>query len=414
MKAEILTIGDEILIGSTINTNAAFIGQKLVECGIYPFWTTVVGDDSDAILDALQRAWGRATVVIVTGGLGPTHDDITKSVIASFFGEKLVLNASLLDHTRDLFRRMGRDMPKSTENQGLIPENCEILWNDLGSAAGMLFRRDGKACFVMPGVPFEMQRMMEKSVCPTLHSLNDGDVVLMRTLKTCGIGESAIVERLSDLENILSLVELAFLPKPTGVELRLTVRSRNASDASDRLVRAESMLRSQISEWIYAFDSESMEQVIGQLLTARQQTVSVAESCTGGLIAHRLTNRAGSSVYFDSGVVSYSNHSKCAWLGVDPETIEKYGAVSEQTARLMAEGIRKHTGTHFGVSTTGIAGPDGGTPEKPVGRVFVAVAGPERTVHEMYTFRGDRSANKDRFAQAALDLLRKEILQVSN
>ncbi len=410
MKAEILTIGDEILIGSTVNTNAAFIGSKLVECGIYPCWTTVVGDDRERIMEALGSAWHRADVVMVTGGLGPTHDDITKTVIAEFFGEQLVVDERLLEHTRALFARMGRVMPPSSANQGLIPEHCEILWNELGSAAGMLFHREGKACFVMPGVPFEMRRMMEISVCPRLRTLNPGHIVLLRTLRTFGIGESAIVERLRDLDDILALSELAFLPKPTGVELRLTVRSTDAGDARRRIEEAETRLRRSISEWIYGDESESIQTVVARMLTEQHRTVATAESCTGGLIASRLTDVPGSSVFFLSGIVTYSNQSKTALAGVDPELIRSNGAVSEPVARAMAEGVRRVAGTDFGVASTGVAGPDGGTPGKPVGRVHVSVSGPERTEHEMFTFNGDREANKERFAQAALNLLRKELL----
>ncbi len=413
MKAEILTIGDEILIGSTVNTNAAFIGAKLVECGIYPCWTTVVGDDRERIIEALRIAWHRADVVMITGGLGPTHDDITKTVIAEFFGEKIVVNERLLEHTRALFARMGRVMPPSSVNQGLIPENCEILWNELGSAAGMLFQREGKACFVMPGVPFEMRRMMEVSVGPRLRALNPGHFVLLRTLRTFGIGESAIVEHLHDLNDILTLSELAFLPKPTGVELRLTVRSTDLDDAKRRIAAAESRIRRSISDWIYSAENETIQTVVARMLTERHQTVATAESCTGGLIASRLTDVPGSSAFFMSGVVTYSNQSKSALVGVDPEMIRQYGAVSEPVARAMAEGVRLVAGTDFSVASTGVAGPDGGTPEKPVGRVHVAVSGPERTVHERFTFNGDREANKERFAQAALNLLRKELIETA-
>lgn len=402
MKAHIVSIGNELLIGQTVNTNAAWMGSRLSEVGVVVERIVTVGDDEGAIREALQQAMERADLVLVTGGLGPTHDDVTKKVVTGFFGGKLVFHPDLLERLRKAFAKRGYEMPAVNENQAWLPDNAEILPNHVGSAQGMLFRRDRKLCVVMPGVPREMQYIMEHSVLPMLREMVRGKVIVVHTWRTTGIPESALYEKLEPVADIERFGKLAFLPKYCGVDVRLTIEAENAQSARERLQQAESIILERAGIYVYATGDTSLEKVVGELLTTHGLTLAVAESCTGGMICDRITDIPGSSNYFLGGVVAYSNAEKVSRLRVSEETLARYGAVSEQTAREMASGVRETTGADIGVSTTGIAGPTGATPTKPVGLVYIGLATPEEVSARKFVFGEDRLINKERATYAAL------------
>jgi nicotinamide-nucleotide amidase len=410
--AEIVTVGDELLIGQVINTNQAFIAQRLNECGIVVSGMTTVGDRLPEMIETFRTALARRDVVIVTGGLGPTHDDVTRAAICETFGVGLVHHQPSLENIERLFAKRGQRMIQINRDQAMVPEGCTVIPNVLGTAPGYLFEREGHLMAVMPGVPYEMQAMMRETVAPFLTRRFPGQVVRHRTIKTTGIAESMLADQLGPIDEIIPPSEqltLAFLPSPTGVRLRLTAISANASLAEARIAAAEARIRAKASAHIYGVDDEDLEEVLGKMLVERGCTVAVAESCTGGLIADRLTNVPGSSAYVDRAYVTYSNSAKIADLGVPHELIVQHGAVSEEVAIAMAVGARRNAGTTFGISTTGIAGPGGATESKPVGLVYVGYADAHGALAVKFTFAEGRRRIKERAAQAALELLRKKI-----
>jgi nicotinamide-nucleotide amidase len=409
--AAILTIGDEILIGQVTNTNAAFIGQKLSEAGIEVTRTLVVGDDADEIMRAFREYSGEFNVVLVTGGLGPTHDDITKKVVADFFNVKLVMDDAVLANVTDRLSRRNIPVRKVNQDQALVPEGCTVLMNHWGTAPGMLFENDGKFFAVMPGVPHEMRNIMTEYIIPRLKEKAIGQVIRHKVLKTTGIAESSLFELLGNIDDLLGgKAKLAFLPSQFGVRLRITVKAGTPKDA-DRIVSdIETKIRNKAEKYIYSEGEVDIEETVGKLLKEKELTIAVAESCTGGYISHRITNVGGSSSYFNRGVVSYSNESKIEILRVPKELIGKFGAVSEEVARAMAEGIRAISKTDIGLSVTGIAGPTGGTEEKPVGLVFIGLSDADGTIVKRHNFPDERIRFKDRASQAALELVRRRIL----
>lgn len=414
MRAEIITIGDELLRGFVVDTNAAYIGKKLLEVGIKPFWVTTVGDDQNTLLQAFTLAAQRVELVFVTGGLGPTHDDVTKKVACKFFDSELVFNQLVFKKIVELFQQRGVEMPAINEEQAWIPKKAQLILNEVGTAPGFIFNKDGCYFFIMPGVPQEMKAMMEGAVIPFLinHKLTQNQTIQYQILRTTGIMESQLYEKLSvDLANIENLVELAFVPTVRGVDLRLTAIGKSAKECRRRIASAESLIRRKVDDYIYGVNEETLEQKVAELLFANKQTIAVAESCTGGLISNMLTNISGSSHYFERGIVAYSNQAKVDILGVSIETLRKFGAVSSETAGEMAEGVRRLARTNFGLSTTGIAGPTGGTPQKPVGLVYIGLANGSTTIVEKYQFHHDRLRNKQRTAYAALNLLRRRLLK---
>ncbi len=410
MVIEIITIGDELLIGQIVNSNAAYLGKQLTALGLEVKWTTTVGDDAANLKQAIANAMHRADMVIMTGGLGPTHDDITKNVAAEFFDSKLVYKPEILDRLKQAFAARGIKMAAINEVQAQVPEKARIIDNPVGTAPGLIFERDGKLCFILPGVPFEMKAMCEATVFPMLKG--KGQTILQKTVRTTGIPESSLFERLGDIKQLEELAKVAFLPKSTGVDIRLTVHGMDAAECESRLARALQIVRVRAGEFIYAYDDGDLEEVVAQLFFETKKTVAVAESCTGGLLAHKLTNISGSSAYFERGVVAYSNRAKVDILGVPAELIEKFGAVSAECAVAMAEGVREISGADFGVSTTGIAGPTGGTPEKPVGLVYIGFAKAGESYSKRMLFINDRITNKERTVQAALNLLRMEVAKI--
>jgi len=411
MRVEIISIGDELLLGQTVNTNASWIGEKLLNIGIQVEWITTVGDTYQNLRQALQIAEKRADSIIVTGGLGPTHDDITKPVVVDYFSSNLVMNQEILTTIRERFAKRGYDMAKVNEDQARVPDNAKLVENKLGTAPGMIFQKSNKTFYILPGVPREMKGMMNRVVIPDLQSRKGRETIKIKTLMTTGVPESILFEKLDNLSDIEKQARVAFLPSLMGVKIRLTARGGDEKIAENRLERAEKLVRQKINREIYADKVVSLEETIAQLLSSRDETVAVAESCTGGLISNQLTNIPGSSTFFERGIVAYSNEAKMTLLGVDPQLLNRHGAVSEPVARAMAVGVRNLAKTTYGISVTGIAGPGGGTAEKPVGLVYVGFADVEKTLCEKHTFANDRIGNKMRSLQAALNLLRKQIEQ---
>jgi nicotinamide-nucleotide amidase len=413
MNAEIITVGEEILTGLVVNTNASFVGESLVHAGLDVRWVTSVGDREEDIVDAFQTAFGRARVVVVTGGLGPTHDDVTKKAASRVFGSPLVFRKEILDRIEALFNRRGKPLPASNEIQSWVPDRAEILDNAVGTAPGLLFTEEGRLFFLLPGVPAEAERLMRDAVFPRLAAVTGGRVFRSKRLKTIRIAESELADILQGFPEHFPDMRLAFLPQRPGVVLRLSLIGPDAAACDRRLADGTAFIRERAGNWIYGEDEDTIETIVAGLLISSRRTVSVAESCTGGLVSHQLTNVPGSSAYFRMGVVAYSNVSKVRLLGVQEALLDKTGAVSPETAAAMAEGIRHAAETDIGISITGIAGPSGGTPEKPVGLVYTAYADREQTATERHVFFQDRLMNKERSAAAALDLLRRMILSKS-
>ncbi|MBN1466564.1 competence/damage-inducible protein A [candidate division KSB1 bacterium] len=411
MRVEIISVGDELLIGQTINTNASWIGEQLLNIGLMVEWVTIVGDSAEDLHLALRTAAARADVVLITGGLGPTHDDITKTVVADYFGAALILNEEVLEQVKERFRKRGLPMAKVNEGQALVPAGAEVIKNVNGTAPGMVFHRAEQLFYVMPGVPHEMKAMMTNAVLPQLKRQLHGSAIRVKKLMTTGVPESVLFERLDSLAEIEKYARVAFLPDLFGVKLRLMARGEDEAVAAANLSRAEKMVREKIGGDIYAENDLSLEEAIAASLVERGETIAVAESCTGGMIADRLTNIPGSSQFFTGAIVAYSNKLKIDVLRVPAALIEEHGAVSSEVAGAMAEGVRRVAQVDYGLAVTGIAGPTGGSIEKPVGLVFIGYADKDRCVTEKYTFADDRIGNKKRSTQAALNLVRKMMLQ---
>lgn len=414
MQAELITIGDELLIGQVVNTNAAYLGRELSALGIPLTRETTVGDDATSILKEFRRAWESSDVVIVTGGLGPTHDDISKAAVAKFFRTKMSLHNPTLKAVRERFKRLGyTEMPEINIGQAMVPEGFHPLKNDRGTAPGLLRHDRGKTFIILPGVPFEMEAILQSGVIPFLKRTyrKKLEAIRHRTLLTAGIGESTLAEKIGDPKEFLRAgTTLAFLPHATGVRLRITAHAKTGAAATREIARVETILRKRAEKYIFGTDEESLEGFIVKLLTEQGKTLSTAESCTGGLIASMITNVPGASAVYKGSVIAYHNGVKKEQLNVKPETLERFGAVSEETAREMAEGARNCIDTDFALSVTGIAGPDGGTAEKPVGTIWIALA--ERgtkTIAKKLQLDYGRTANRERAATAALEMLRKRL-----
>ena len=404
-SSEILTVGNEIITGLVADTNSGMITRRLETLGISVARHVSVGDDEDQMTEALKQAMERVDCVIITGGLGPTHDDITKHVLCRFFDSKLVTDSKVKRQIDSIFKSRGRETPQASYAQAEVPEKAAILHNTKGTAPGLLFEENGKRIYSLPGVPMEAEHLLETYIVPHLESLG-AKKIQHRILKTTGIPESVLWEEIGSVSLFEDHVKVASLPSLLGVRIRFTATGKDLNETTVKLDAAEKLLRQKIDHHIFAVDDETLEGNIGKLLKDNNWTLAVAESCTGGLIGHRLTNISGSSNYFLEGAVTYSNEAKQARLGVDPALIQTHGAVSEPVATAMAEGIRKRAGSDFGLAVTGIAGPTGGTPDKPVGLTYIAVTGTQGTRCEKFRFHQDRVRNKERAAQAALNLLR--------
>ncbi|MCF2497585.1 competence/damage-inducible protein A [Dyadobacter chenhuakuii] len=414
IRAEILTIGDEILFGQITDTNTQWIGSQLTDIGIRPVRKTSVGDNKADILDAFSAASQRVNVIIVTGGLGPTRDDITKHTFCEYFGTELEINQEALELITAFFAKRGRAMTELNIQQAALPKNCTYIPNLWGTAPGMWFEKDEVIYVSLPGVPYEMKSLMEFEILPRLKSRFVSNIIQHKSVRTIGIGESFLAETIAPWEDALpEHIKLAYLPHFGQVKLRLTGTGTDQAQLDADLAEQVALLMPYIEEWVFGFDTDELETVVGSLLVQHNATVGTAESCTGGFVANQITSVPGASQYFQGSVVSYSNEVKMNVLGVSSQTLEAFGAVSEQTAREMAEGARKVLNTTFAISTTGIAGPDGGTAEKPVGTVWIACATPEETFTQLLTLRNNRKINIELTASYALNLLRKTILKTN-
>ncbi|WP_321345972.1 competence/damage-inducible protein A [uncultured Draconibacterium sp.] len=412
MKAEIITIGDEILIGQIVDTNSAWMGEQFNMSGIEIFQITSVHDDHDHIMRAIKSAEEHADLVVITGGLGPTKDDITKHTLCEYFNTKLVFHQPTLDTIVERFKHRGIDMNKLNRDQAMLPESCTILPNKMGTAPGMWFEKNDTIFVSMPGVPFEMKYLVEFELLPRLRKTGRTKAIYHKTVLTQGVPESMLAERISDWEDALPThIKLAYLPNPMAVRLRLSAIGEDVEGLKSDVESEIEKLQQIIPEAIFGYDLETMSEVIGRHLVMQNKKLAVAESCTGGYISHLITSVSGSSAYYNGSVTSYSNEMKEQLLGVSRENLQKYGAVSKQVAREMVEGVKRVMNADYAVATTGIAGPTGGTDEKPVGTVWIAVSGPEKTFVKKYTFVGDqRDRNIVRAGQTALQLLRRMVL----
>jgi nicotinamide-nucleotide amidase len=413
VNAAIITIGDELLIGQTIDTNSAFIAQQLNRIGIWVKRRIAVGDVREDILEALQVQGRDCAVIILTGGLGPTADDITKPVLCEYFGSRLVTDEGALRNVKDIFEKLNRPLIARNLTQAEVPDNCLVLPNRRGTAPGMWFnmtaenKGTGNTIYIsLPGVPNEMKGLMMHSVIPKLKESFELPVVLHQTLLTSGIGESTIADTLLDFEGSLPPhIKLAYLPAYGLVRLRLTARGTERAAIEKELHGLFEQLKRLVKEWMVAAEDISLEEAVSKLLRAKNKTVSTAESCTGGFIAHLITAHAGSSSVYNGTVVSYANEAKQNLLGVKKETLDQFGAVSEATVTEMIEGALKELKTDYAIATSGIMGPDGGSPEKPVGTVWIAVGNRQATKAVKVFFRFDRERNIEMTAHTALTLL---------
>lgn len=411
IKATIITIGDEILIGQIVDTNSVSIAKRLNAAGITVEEKLSIGDDAEQIATTLKRAHTQSQIVIITGGLGPTKDDITKHTLARIFSSQLIENKAVAEHVEKMLAVRGIAFNALNRSQAMVPECCTVLFNHHGTAPGMWFEEGDHVTISLPGVPFEMEHLMEDEVMPRLKSHYSLHANIHRTMITSGIAESILAERIAEWEDALPKgVKLAYLPSPNIVRLRLsTYDSEDGVAARKRIDELFNQLYKIIPDNIVGYEDASVQQLVHQLLTERGKTLAVAESCTGGTIASRFTAMAGSSAYFLAGVVAYANEAKRDILGVNYDDIMRYGAVSEQVARQMAEGARRITGADYAIATTGIAGPTGGTTQKPVGTVWIAVATPQGTIATLRPSGTDRSQIINRASAYAIEMLYKEL-----
>jgi len=406
MQAEIITIGDEILIGQIVDTNSAWMAQQLNSIGIRVKQISSVADDPADIQAALTLASARADLILVTGGLGPTKDDVTKQTLSAYFGCGLRRAPEVLAHVEAIFQRSNRPMLEINRRQADVLEKSEVLFNDMGTAPGMWITHEDKPYVIMPGVPFEMKHIMQERVLPRLRNLDGRTPVWHHTLLTGGIGESFLAEKIAGIEAALpAYIRLAYLPKPGLVRLRLTAIGENPEQLKRETQAIADQLKKCIGEHFLADEDTTLEKLIRDFMEEHTLLLSTAESCTGGNIARLITSLPGSSSMFEGGAVTYSNAMKHAVLGVKEDTLNQYGAVSEETVREMAVGAKAVFRTHYALAVSGIAGPDGGTPEKPVGLVWIAVAGKHQVIARKHLFGQDRAINIERSSMAALWML---------
>jgi nicotinamide-nucleotide amidase len=411
MKAAIITIGDELLIGQTIDTNSAWIGSELSKSGFDVYRIISVHDRREDIIYALNEAKGKADVVVITGGLGPTSDDITKQTLCQYFNTRLVTNLEVLGMIEEMMRHRNYVINENNRRQAEVPESCTVLKNGMGTAPGMWFEKAGTIFISMPGVPYEMKYIMTEHVLPELNKRFTSQIIIHRNIMTYGTFEAKLAEILAGFEARLSKeIKLAYLPASGIIKLRLTATGKERPHLEKVLNDTATDLYKIIPEFIYGENEETLEMVIGKILIAKKKTVCTAESCTGGEIAHMITSIQGSSAYYKGSVVAYANSAKTELLDVPKDLIEKYGAVSEEVVRAMAIGAKNRLKTDFAVATSGIAGPDGGTEEKPVGTIWMAVASENEVIAEKRVFGNERINNIRRFSLAALNLLRKQLI----
>ena len=412
LSAEIIAVGSELLTPAKTDTNSLWLTEKLNEIGIELKLKTVVGDDRARGEEAIRDAVKRSNVVITTGGLGPTEDDMTRAVAAAAVGRELVLHQETVDNIRAKFARMQREMPEINARQGMVIDGADVLPNPNGTAPGMLFQpQPDKFLIILPGPPRELKPMFENFALPRLREQTGEVSVKRRVLRVAGMGESAVDEQIAPIYKAFENIQTSILFNRSEIEIWLIATARDESEADAMLETAAQAIADKLGSAVFAMNGEQMEGIIARLLTEQNKTLAVAESCTGGLVSQRLTEIPGSSKFFIEGIAAYSNESKIRNLNVPAELIEQNGAVSAQVAEAMARGIREKADTDFAISITGIAGPDGGTPEKPVGTVFLGLAAKDETKSRLVTLPGDRHLIRWRASQAALDLLRRQLLK---
>ncbi|MEH0157658.1 competence/damage-inducible protein A [Limibacter armeniacum] len=408
--AEIITIGDEILYGQITDTNSQWIGQELGKAGFRIIRKTSIGDTREEILTALKEAEQRADVILTTGGLGPTKDDITKYTFAEYFGTEMTFREEVFENIDRLFKIRGRQLTELNRQQAYVPSNGKVVMNEVGTAPGMWFPKGKKVFVSMPGVPHEMKKMMTDSIIPSLRESFNTPFIYHKMVRTIGIPESSLSQMLEDWELALpEHIKLAYLPRLGQVRLRLTATGPDLDMLKYEVEKQLEQIRPMLGDKMYSEDDLEIEELIAGLLTSRGQKLATAESCTGGLVADRITNLAGASAFFQGGIVAYSNEVKESQLGVNATTLQAHGAVSEETAKEMAENVRLKYGADFGISTTGIAGPTGGTPEKPVGTIWIAYSDKDKTEAKLLQLSSDRLLNINATANAVLKLLWENI-----
>ena len=407
MQVEIINIGDELLIGQVINSNAAKMGQMLINGGFSTRRMITISDDKADILASIDNRLPDTKIIIFSGGLGPTRDDLTKNTLAEYFNTELVLNQDAYNDLVKYFDSRNLKLTPTNEEQAYQPKDCISLPNEVGTARGMWFEKDDLVVISLPGVPYEMIHIMETQVMPRLIKKYNTEPLNYRTVMTIGIGESFLSDKISQWEDALpSDMSLAYLPKFGTVRLRLSCADTNAKRSIERINAEIEKLEPIISEYIYGYDEISLEEVIGQKLKEKGKTLSTAESCTGGYVSHLITSIAGSSAYYKGSIISYSNEVKANNLNIPTEIIEKHGAVSEEVVALMAENVKKALNTDYSIAISGIAGPDGGTEDKPTGTVWITASSPLRIETKKFNLNGNRMQNIERSALMALNMLR--------
>ena len=414
MKCEVISIGDELLIGQTINTNASWIGEQINILGFTISHCLVISDLKNDIINALDQAYKRSDIIIITGGLGPTNDDITKHTLTEYFNTSLELDIEIEKNIIDYFTNRNLPILQSNRDQALIPKSCQVLPNSRGSASGMWFEKNGVVFISLPGVPYEMKGIMNDHVFSRLLALKgDENIIINKTIRTHGMGESFLAEVIKSWEKKLANenIKLAYLPSPGIVKLRLSIIGKDRKSSEEKLNSYILKLKKLIPEQIYGYDTDTMEGVVSNLLKEKKHTLSTAESCTGGNISKMITSISGSSSFFNGSLVTYTNKSKSQLLDVNDQVIEKHGAVSQQVVEQMAKNVRLKFDSDYGISTSGIAGPTGGTADKPVGTVWIAVASEEKVISKKLNLGYNRERNIHVSSLSVLNLLRLELIK---
>ena len=411
MKAEIITVGTEILLGDIVNTNSAYLARELALLGIDVYHQSCVGDNEQRLIDTFSEGLKRSDIIITTGGLGPTSDDITKEVACKIFDQEIELDKKSLEKIEKFFRNLGIEMTENNKKQAYFPKNSIILENENGTAPGAILSKDKKIIIILPGPPKEMIPMFEYKVKPYLKSMNK-EVLISKTLKFFGIGESTLESKIIDIIKEQSNPTVAIYVSNMELRLRITAKAENEDKANESIIPIIKKVKDRVGEFVYAEDNISIEEVVSKMLVEKNLTIATAESCTGGLVSSTLINYPGISSVFMEGCVTYSNEAKINRLGVSKHTLTTYGAVSEETAREMAEGIAKNLNTNVAISTTGIAGPGGGTTDKPVGLVYIGVYINEKTTVKKYILQGNRQDIRLRATKNALNDLRLRLLEL--
>ena len=411
MRCELIFVGTELLLGQIVNTNAAYLGENLASLGVDLYHCGVVGDNLERIRGAIRNALDRADLVIMTGGLGPTFDDITREGIAAAIGRELVYDPQVMAQIEEHFKRAKHSiLPIHRRQAFVVSSGCHVVLNTIGSAPGLVIEAGEKWIIAMPGVPREMKRMCEDAVFPWVREKAGRNVIMSKVLNVCGMGESTVANELREIAEPLTNPTIAFLARPSEVSVRVTAKASDADAASEMIDAVADQIKEKLGDDVFSESGQAMEEVVGSLLSARHRTLAVAESCTGGLISDRITNIPGSSDYFRGAAVAYSNKVKIDLLGVSPEELSRHGAVSSSVAVQMAQGIRSISQADYGLGVTGIAGPTGATKQKPVGLVYVGLSSPCGASSKEFRFVGDREIIKRRASQMALDMLRRELL----